>query len=471
MAKKKKPNNANALTDERLIRERMRGLEVGRCFVSDGIDEGGFALVIVSRRHTGGHVSFCVYMIDTLCLGLRDATWTVRGSEEDLGHYSTLFDDVPMHECDYVEAHNWIYGAIAWAEEAGIDPPRRWNLAQYFLAEDTDDVPLLDLPFGQDGKHFLLAKDTDELNRYLPLLQENLGDDFDYSVEEDDDEEGDEYELPPFYQAMKEMEDREPEYSYRHPQFPDTLQLHHPDIMDTLCDTSHPFITPDAAARLLALPHEELREDLEQAIRYALGQTYAEEFCEEASTPIENAIMLLGEVGNSESSLDTVLEAMRLPKNKYYTAISDYNEDTLDITLYKLGNQHLDTLHSFMREAGLYNYTKASISKAVSEIVYQAPDRRAEVIDWYRNLLRETIADGPETILTGLAAMGFIICDLIDIHATDLLPEIQQLFELDLVDYTVCGRWEDVKNDMMVGDSHREKSDLDLLHRLEEINK
>ena len=474
MAKKKKTNNGPALSDERLIKERMRRLEIGRCFVSEHLEDGGYGLVIVSRNHTGGRISFCAYMIDTLCLGLKDATWTVRGTEEDLDFYSTKLGDVAMRECDYNEAHNWVYGAIAWAEDAGIEPPKCWRLAQYFLEEDTDEVPLMELPFGQDGKHFLLAKDQTELNRYLPLLMENLGDNFDYVVEDGDedyyDDEDEDY-IPPIFQTMKEMDEREQEYTYQHPQFPETLHLHHPDIMDTLGDTNHPFITAAAATRLLTLPHEELREDLEQAIRFALGKTYTEEYCEEVAVPIENAIMLLGEVGNSESSLDTVLEAMRLPEDKYYTAISDYNEDTLDITLYKLGNQRLDTLHSFMREAGLYNYTKTSISTAVSEIVYQTPERRAEVIVWYRNLLRETIADGPETILTGLATMGFIISDLIDIHATDLLPEIQQLFELNLVDYSVCGRWEVVKRSMMMGDSRRRKANLDLSHRLKELAK
>lgn len=187
MAKKKKNTQNPAISEDRLIRERMRRLEIGPCYVSDGLSRGEYGLVIVSRKHTGGRVSFCVYMIDPLCLGLKDATWKVRAFEDELDYYSNDYGQIAMRQCDYVEAHNWIYGAIDWAEEAGIEPPKRWRIAQYFLAQDTDEVPLLDLPFGLDGKHFLLAKDTAELNRYLPLLRANLGDDFKYSVQDFDD--------------------------------------------------------------------------------------------------------------------------------------------------------------------------------------------------------------------------------------------------------------------------------------------
>ena len=77
-------------------------------------------------------------------------------------------------QVSYNEAHNLIFGAIAFAEEAGIKPSPEFALTQYLLEEDTEDVPLIEYEFGKNGKHFLVAKNNLELNTYLPLLEKNL---------------------------------------------------------------------------------------------------------------------------------------------------------------------------------------------------------------------------------------------------------------------------------------------------------
>lgn len=60
-----------------------------------------------------------------------------------------------FRECSYEEAHNRVWGSIAYAEEAGIRPDKSFLLTQYMLEEDTDDIPLIEYEYGKDGKHFL----------------------------------------------------------------------------------------------------------------------------------------------------------------------------------------------------------------------------------------------------------------------------------------------------------------------------
>ena len=57
----------------------------------------------------------------------------------------------------YDEAHNCIYGAIAFAEEAGIEPDKSFKITQYMLDEDDDNIPLIEYKYGKDGKHTLLT--------------------------------------------------------------------------------------------------------------------------------------------------------------------------------------------------------------------------------------------------------------------------------------------------------------------------
>ena len=94
-----------------------------------------------------------------------------------------------LRECSYEEAHNWVYGAIAWAEEAGIAPDKSFAITKYMLEEDTDDVPLIEYEFGYNGKHLLMANNNLELSKYLPLMKKNLGEgNFAFAIKTDFDE-------------------------------------------------------------------------------------------------------------------------------------------------------------------------------------------------------------------------------------------------------------------------------------------
>lgn len=467
--KKKKVNNGPALSDERLIKERMRNLEKGACYCSETFEEAGEGIVIVSRRHTGGNVSFCTYLVDTYCLGLRHAFWNVRTSDMELDNMVRQGGEV--HECTYDEAHNWVYGAIAWAEDAGIEPCMEWRLAQYFLDEDTDDVPLMELPFGKEGKHFLVANSKADLNRYLPVLIENLGEDFDYTVQEEDydddldevfDDEDDDYD--PFVEVDKD-------YSYIHPPLPTELHLHHPEIRDLLlAHDPQWYLSPDDAKQILCLPHEELREDLEQLILHTLGLLYEGNATNKEDAIIENAAILLGEVGNDTTSLAALLEILKLPNHLFEEACGDMMDKTIVASICKLGTDRLDMLYEFMLEQGFDSMHKCYVSEAVSEMFLQKAERRTEVIEWYCKLLLQELKED-KAAMVGFEGMGFVVSDIADIMGKELLEEIKMVFDKGLVATGVCGDFKYIKQDILHPLYPRTKADLDVYARIEELNK
>ena len=171
---KKQGSKQQFLSDEQYLKQRARTLEIGKCYVSDCIKEAGVGNVIVTRRHTGGRVSMAAYLVDIYCLGVKRTLYNLRIEETELEERLENVSD-KLSECTYEEAHNWIYGAIAFAEEAGIKPDKSFALTRYMLEEDNDDVPLIEYEFGKDGKHFLFANSQLEASRYLPLLRKNLG--------------------------------------------------------------------------------------------------------------------------------------------------------------------------------------------------------------------------------------------------------------------------------------------------------
>lgn len=465
--KKKALNNGPVLSPERLIKERMRGLEIGQCYRSDTVDfkDAGEGVVVVSRNHTGGRISYCCYLIDTYCFGLKDSYWSVRVDGEELDNRIKRLGH--LHPCTYDEAHNWIYGAIAWADDAGIAPCKEWNLAQYFLEEDTDDIPLMELPFGKNGKHFFFANSQADLNRYIPTLRKNLGDEFDYVLQADEDnkekydDDGDDYD--PFIELDRD-------YSYVHPPFPSELNLHHPELYDAMLAREPMWYIPKDDARLiLELPHEELREDLEHLIRYALGRLYDGETTEREDAIIENASMLLGEVGNDTTSLSTLLETLKLSDRLFEQAFGDMLEKTIVPSICKLGGNQLNTLYDFMLEQGFDSMHKCYVSEAVSEMALQQSDRRSDIVSWYSRLLLQELKEDATTMV-GFEGMGFVVCDLVDIQAKELLAEIEQVFVQDLVDTGVCGSFKSVKQDMLQPKYPRKPNNLDIKDRLEALN-
>lgn len=176
MAKKKKTKQGGQtfLSPEQYLRQKARTLEIGTCYVSKSIDEEKIGHVIVTRRHTGGRISVAFYLVDMACLGVKDSFYHLRLENYELEDMIDERKDM-LRECSYEEAHNRIWGSIAYAEEAGIAPDKSFQLTQYMLEEDTDDVPLIEYEYGRDGKHFLTCHSELEASRYLPLMKKNLG--------------------------------------------------------------------------------------------------------------------------------------------------------------------------------------------------------------------------------------------------------------------------------------------------------
>lgn len=462
MAKKKQKKQqaaAQQLSPEKYIKQRARSLEIGKCYITDDIEECGEGHIVVTRKHTGGRISAAFFLVDTLCLGLKDSFYKLRLEEAELEEI--LDNGMTFKECSYDEAHNWIYGAISWAEEVGIEPHKSFAITQYMLEEDTDDIPLIDFEFGEDGLHYLMANDNQEASRYLPLLDKNLGEgNYMFSVKTD----ADMFDFSPerMEERLKNMGNSpmfkrygpKTKHTYRHPDYPSTLQLDGPDwLYQELRNTSHSLYLPDEVTdRILALPHDIVRHDLEQIVLYHIGQTcdgIPDDYDPDGyAGTLSNSVILLGEVGNEDSSLDVVLEVMRQSIDFKDYHFGDAGDEILTPTLYLLGQNRLDQLMSFIKEEGLETFFKCHVFSAVANIAIVQPERRSEVIAWFREVIQFATRMLPKTQWFDSDLAGLMLHDLLNIQAKELLPEIRKMFATGLVDLGACGDLADVTRDM-----------------------
>lgn len=484
MAKKKqkKQQGQQFLSPEQYIKQKARTLEIGSCYVSEDIEKAGKGHVIVSRKHTGGRVSMAVYLVDIWCVGVKDTFFILRLEDYEFKEMIDTYR-LGLRKCSYDEAHNWIYGAIAFAEEAGIDPDKSFNITQYMLEEDDENIPLIEYKYGVDGKHTLITRTRLEASQYLPLLEKNLGkgnfdyilnvtdDDWDEDLDDDDDDEEEDHSW------LYENYGPEMPYTYRHPDYPKEIQLNYPWIQDELSKTENAiYLKDELTDRILALPHDALRQDLENLIMYHIGLT-----CDSIPKEYDNGqynglldtcVMLIAEVGNSDSSLDCVLEVMRQSADFFDYHLSDCSYDVFVPTLYKLAGNRLDKLMAFTKEEGLYWFPKAEVFPTLVQIAIRQSERRAEVIEWFREALHFCIDHVSEAKAVDSTVAATMICDLVDLKAVELIPEINALFDTNMVDLSYCGRREsvldDIKNPYYVG--NRDICILDIHDRFEDMH-
>lgn len=192
MAKKQKANAQKPLSPEQYLTEKGRSLPIVKCTVNKDWQDAGEAIITVTRKHKQDSYTTGIYLVDTFCLGLKDTyhLFSMKGTDYDF-FLEKLENDNDRTDIEYTEAHNLIYGAITFAEVAGIEPHKNFRVTQYILEEDTDDIPLIDYDFGIDGEHYLMANNKLEASKYLPILQEHLGDKFTYCIADEEENDGD----------------------------------------------------------------------------------------------------------------------------------------------------------------------------------------------------------------------------------------------------------------------------------------
>ncbi len=471
MAKKKKKHQQvgqQSLSPERFIRERMRNVKIGKCYMTADHDWGeGMGHVIVTREHTGGRVSLAAFLIDRWCIGVKNCFFKLRLDDYEL-------DDVleragqatDLEEVSYDEAHNMVWGAVAFAEEAGIKPCKEFALAQYFLEDDTDDIPLVEYDYGKDGKHFLVANNNLELTKYLPLLKKNLNEsEYSFMVQDDDTfEDNDKW-------ARDEYpRDQYPLY-YQYDSFPYTYRGSYPKQIDKpafpgvneLFASPGCYLTlPDAEVdSILSLPHDKLRQQLEHLIMWGLGIVNDGKggVSDNAGTidqSIMHSVIFLGYLGGAEESLNVVLETLRQSEDVTDFLWGDCAAITVTPTIARLGKDSLKLLRDFILEEGIKNTGKSHVFEAVANIAMLYPEKREEALDWFSNIISHILEAGPEASFTDFSLNGILVNELLDIHAEELLPKIKQMYDRNLVERDICGYWEDVEKDMNANVYHKD---------------
>jgi hypothetical protein len=162
MAKNKKQPLLKLTSPGNYIRQKVRNLPIHECLINDGWQKEGTAQIVIARRHTTGNITYAMYMVDLLCLGVRDTFYKFNNSEHEYDEMvERLSENTQMIEVDYTLVYNIIYAALEFAEDYGFKPHKDFtSVTRYMLEEDTDDIELIEIECGRDGKPVFINTDS-----------------------------------------------------------------------------------------------------------------------------------------------------------------------------------------------------------------------------------------------------------------------------------------------------------------------
>jgi len=201
MAKNNKGKVVQMLSPENYIRKKARTLPVYKCIVNEDWDESKIVQLSVSRNHTNGNITACFYLIDLLCLGVKDTHYVFNIPKNEYeGIIEDTRNEMPTVDISYELAHNIVFAGLEFAEDYGFKPHKDFtSVTRFMLEEDTEDIELMEIECGINGQPVYMRGPYDDdakVKRITAQLEETAGpgnytimnDEFDDEFDDDDDE-------------------------------------------------------------------------------------------------------------------------------------------------------------------------------------------------------------------------------------------------------------------------------------------
>ncbi len=156
--------------------KKAREYPILGCWLEAGWQETGIAQATVAREQPNGRVICSIFVVDHYCLGIKNALWKADVSQK---RFETLRDElyrgIPPEAVSSEFAHEYIYGALEYAEKYGFKPHYDYHEASKVLFP-ADHYPRTDeIEFGKDGQPFYISGPYDNPDQIRNTLMRTAG--------------------------------------------------------------------------------------------------------------------------------------------------------------------------------------------------------------------------------------------------------------------------------------------------------
>ena len=226
------------------------------------------------------------------------------------------------------------------------------------------------------------------------------------------------------------------------------------------------YINEDKINTLLSLPRTLLISDLELVLQDSIDR-YAyfhdlikdEGWKEEKMNFVIHAIFLLGEL-ESEESIESIFNVLKQSNDYLDLYLGDFITSAIWEPIYKIANHNLDVCKQFMFKPGIDTYARSVFPDMVEQVAHHQPERRNEVIDWFKELILFFLNSKLEDNVIDSDVVALLICNVIDMKGKELMPEIEMLFDKGIVSLGICGDWREVKKAFEQPTRYNKKRDI-----------
>lgn len=148
-----------------------------RCLINSDWEEGGLARIVVTRRQDNGKYILGVYLVDTYCLGVKNAFCNAELTMNEINEkcISRCFGGGQPDDISLEKARAIVFGGVEYARGLGFEPHPDFKLASYVLGIEEGEGDY-DIRFGgPEGKPLYIAGPDDNHEAVIQKLSSRLG--------------------------------------------------------------------------------------------------------------------------------------------------------------------------------------------------------------------------------------------------------------------------------------------------------
>lgn len=211
-------------------------------------------------------------------------------------------------------------------------------------------------------------------------------------------------------------------------------------------------LTADEVETLRSLPRESFVADLEAVLRDACARSPLFLEDQDFSTPegswfAIHAFLFLGDL-EAKEALPAVLECLSLPDEALDFWFSDLLFDAIPVALQGLLKADLEAVTPWLLSPGITAKGRAAFFDAAVLIVQRQPERRAEVLDWFRRLLNALLDVRPEDNILSTHLISFLVTALCKLGAHELTDLVAAHYEKGHVSRMFHGTMDHIRSEL-----------------------
>ncbi len=150
---------------------RIAAAPLHECLAPTGIFQAGIGNVMISRKLESGRLAIGVFLVDTFCLGVKDAFLRINTPYE----YDEFVDGMRHHETPQrvapAYARKLIEDSVAYAQSVGLAPHPDYAGAKLIFGDIDPAECAEQFVFGKDGKPFYVNGPNDTPARQKQIIQ------------------------------------------------------------------------------------------------------------------------------------------------------------------------------------------------------------------------------------------------------------------------------------------------------------